>query len=359
VSTTLAQILRRHWPAYLARYGAGNILPSHHAAVEAILSCHTAQCGGSLYRCECGQSHYTYHGCGHRACPQCGHREATDWIARQAARLLPVTYHLVTFTVPEELRAIIRSNQRVMLDLLFKESAATMRDVARTKLKAEVGMLGALHTWSRQLIYHPHVHYIVPGLGLSEAGSPVIPNNPEYLLCVKVLGARFRSRMRSALKTRHPHIHAKVPPAAWRKDWVVHSEPVGTGKAALTYLSRYIHRTAISSERHLRERNGIVCFQYRDSKTRELKTARLPALEFIARFLQHILPKRLRRVRAYGWLSPAASRKYQRLRILLGGDTDNQPPMPTPVSGPTPVCCPRCQRPMTLVGFFGRAPPPC
>lgn len=357
MSTTLARILRRHWPAYLARHGAGNILPSHHAAVAAILSCHTEQCGGSRYHCECGQVHYTYHGCGHRACPQCGHRDAEDWIARQAARLLPVTYHLVTFTVPEELRAIIRSNQRVMLDLLFKESAVTMQDVAQTKLKAELGMLGALHTWSRQLIYHPHVHYIVPGLGLSDSGSPVIPKDPGFLLHVEVLSARFRSRMRAALKTQHPNLHALIPSRAWRKDWVVHSEPVGTGKEALTYLSRYIYRTAISSERSLQERGGLIVFHYRDSKTREQKQAQLPPMEFIARFLQHVLPKRLRRVRTYGWLSPAAKRKYQRLRILLG---DALVPAHTPQPKmPTAVRCPRCRRPMALVGTFGRAPPPC
>lgn len=357
MSTTLAQILRRHWPAYLARYGPGNILPSHHAAVAAILSCHTAQCGGSRYHCECGQVHYTYHGCGHRACPQCGHRQAEDWIARQAARLLPVTYHLVTFTVPEELRAIIRSHQRVMLDLLFKESAATMQDVAQTKLKAELGMLGALHTWSRQLIYHPHAHYIVPGLGISHSGSPVTPKDPTFLLHVEVLSARFRSRMRSALKTKYPDLHAQIPGRAWRKDWVVHSEPVGTGKAALTYLSRYIYRTAISSERSLQERHGLIVFHYRDSKTRQQKEARLPPLTFIARFLQHVLPKRLRRVRTYGWLSPAARKKYDRLRVLLDcalvSVTKCQPQMRRA------VCCPRCRRPMTLVATFGRAPPPC
>lgn len=353
--TTLADILRRHWPAYLARHGASNILPSHHAAVRAILSCHTPQCGGSLYACTCGQVHYTYHGCGHRACPQCGHQDAEAWIQRQAARLLPVTYHLITFTVPRELRALIRSNQRVMLDLLFKESAATMQDVARTKLKAELGLLGALHTWSRQLIYHPHVHYIAPGLGLSNSGSPVTPKDPAFLLRVEVLSARFRSRMRTALKTKHPDLHAKVPTLAWRKNWVVHSEPVGSGKAALTYLSRYIYRTAISSERQLHEHRGIITFQYRDSKTREQKTASLPAHKFLARFLQHVLPRRLRRVRTYGWLSPAAKKKYERLRTLIG-ELPRHPTASTPKQA-NPVLCPRCQLPMRLLGTFGRAPP--
>ena len=161
MSTTLAQILRRHWPAYVAKHGAKNILPSHHAAVGAILACHTPELGGSLYECECGHQHFAYHGCGHRACPQCGHRESQQWLERQTSRLLPVTYHLVTFTVPEQLRPIIRSHQRLMLDILFKESAATMQDIAATKLRGQLGLLGALHTWSRQLVYHPHIHLLL------------------------------------------------------------------------------------------------------------------------------------------------------------------------------------------------------
>jgi hypothetical protein len=355
-SVTLAQILRRHWPAYVARFGAGNILPSHHAAVGAILSCHTPERGGSVYRCACGGCHFTFHGCGHRACPQCGQREAAAWSERQAARLLPVPYHLVTFTIPEELRMIVRSHQRVLLDLLFKESAATLRDVAATKLRAELGFLGALHTWSRQLVYHPHVHYVVPALGLSENGSAVVPPDPAYLLPVKVLSARFRSRLRLALQD-HPALFAQIPPPLWRKPWVVHSQSAGSGREALAYLSRYIFRTALSSERELREDNGFVSFRFRDSKTGDRKTARLPAFVFLARFLQHVLPKGLRRVRAYGWLSPAAKKKAARLRALLGAaPASHADSAPKP---PAPVLCPHCQKPMRLIGTFGRAPPLC
>ena len=161
--------------------------------------------------------------------------------------------------------------------------------------------------------------------------------------------------MRAALKAEHPDLHASVPAAAWRKDWVVHSEPVGTGKAALTYLSRYIYRTAMSSERQLQEHDGIVTFHYKDSKTRETKTARLPVLQFIARFLQHILPRRFRRVRTYGWLSPAAKQKYLRLRALL--DALPTSPLVPPRPPTPPVTCPRCHRPMRLTGTFARAPP--
>lgn len=356
-STTLAQILRRHWSAYVAQFGAERILPSHHAAVAAILSCHTPQRGGSLYLCACGQSHFTFHGCGHRACPQCGQREAQSWIESQTARLLPVPYHLVTFTVPEELRDLIRSHQRLLLDLLFKESAAALQDIARTKLRAELGFLGALHTWSRQLIYHPHVHYVVPALGLSKSGSLIAPPDPAFLLRVEVLSARFRSRFRRALQE-HPELFARVPRRVWRMPWVVHSLPVGSGKAVLAYLSRYIYRTALSSERALDEDSGAISFRYRDSKTRQIRCARLPVFDFLARFLQHVLPKGLRRVRAYGWFSPAAKKRASRIRTML--DLLPVAVSATPPKRPTALLlCPMCQRPLQLIGTFGRAPPPC
>jgi len=355
VSTTLAEILRRHWPAYVARHGAKNILPSHHAAVGAILSCHTPAGGGSLYDCECGHQHFAYHACGHRACPQCGHREAQEWLERQTARLLPLTYHLVTFTVPEQLRAIIRSNQRLMLDILFRESAATMQDIAGTRLRGKLGLLGALHTWSRRFVYHPHIHYIVPGVALRKDGILITSKDPDYLLCVNVLSVRMRTRFERALRERDPALFHQIAPSVWRKAWVVHSEPVGQGEHALKYLSRYIYRTAMSSERELAENNGHVSFRYKDSKTREQKTAVLPVLVFIAMFLQHVLPKRFRRVRTYGWQSPAAKKKFARIRALLDA-LPSCVPVTVPKE-PVVITCPKCQQPMRLIGRLGRGPP--
>lgn len=180
-----------------------------------------------------------------------GQREAQEWLERQSTRLLPVTYHPVTFTVPEQLRAAIRSHQRLMLDILFRESAATLEDVAGTKLRGELGLLGALHTWSRQLTCHLHIHYIVPAVALRKDGILVTPKDPDYLLCVDVLSVRMRTRFERALSERDPARFHRIQPSVWRKAWIVHSEPVGCGEHALKYLSRYIYRTAMSSERHL------------------------------------------------------------------------------------------------------------
>lgn len=353
----LAEIFRLHWRDYQQKYGE-QILPSHRAAVRSLLSCHRPEAGGSLYQCEDGHQQFTYHGCGHRACPQCGNRQTTSWIEKQTRRLLPVNYHLVTFTVPQELREPIRSQQRLLLDLLMAESAASLQDVAANPryLGGELSLLGVLHTWSRQLIYHPHVHYIVPALGLAEGGVLRAPKKSDFLLPVRVLSQRFRNRFRLAWQKADPISFAKAPENVWKKPWVVHSQPVGSGQAALKYLSRYVYRTAISVERALKLQGAMVRFTYRDSKTRLPRQARLPVQEFMRRFLQHILPKRFRRIRSSGWSSPAAKKKFKYVATMLDALPTAQPFVAQPVK--VCVTCSHCQKPMHRVAKLLRCRPP-
>jgi ribosomal protein L37AE/L43A len=353
----LAEVLARHWPEYQRRFGA-RVLPSQRRAVQAILSCRTPALGGQRYRCaDCGREHYAYHSCGHRACPKCGHADATAWIGRQKTRLLPgVPYFLVTFTVPAELRAVIRSHQKELYASLFRESAATLQEVAARPrhLGAELGMLGVLHTWSRQLVYHPHVHYVVAGAGLS-------PNRlrwnrvpqAEFFLPEKVLARRFRNRLRQALVREHPEWRALLPAKLWSRDWVVDCVAVGTGEAALKYLSAYVYRTALSSARIVADDEHGVTFRYRDSAERLWKTTTLSAHEFLRRFLQHVLPAGFQRVRYYGWLAPAAKTKWQRIEALL----DWRRPAPPPVRPLPPPSCPHCQKLMLAIARLPRAPP--
>lgn len=304
----LADVVRRHGPAYLRKYGE-RMPRSHQVALDAVLRCHTPAQGGSLYACDhCGTRRFAYHRCGHRACNQCGHAQSQQWLSEQTARLLPVGYFLVTFTIPQPLRTIFRSNQRLCYDLLFAESAGTLQDVARQPryLGGDLGMLGVLHTWSRQLIYHPHVHYLVPGVALREDGTLCFPCDPEYLVPVQRLSARFRSRMRNSLRQLTPELYATVPSRVWRESWVVHSQFAGRGPQALSYLSSYVARTALSSKRLLYHDDQSVTFSYREANTNTERTVTLTGEGFLHRFLQHVLPKALRRIRTYGWLSPAA-----------------------------------------------------
>jgi hypothetical protein len=351
----LAEVLRRHWPAYERKYDA-RLLPSHRRAVAAILSCRTPALGGQLYRCDCGQQHYAFHSCNHRACPRCGHADATEWLDRQRRKLLPVPYYLVTFTVPAQLRQVIRSNQKSLYPLLLRESAGALRDIARDHkdLGAHIGVLAVLQTWTRDMRYHPHVHCVVPAGGLSPDHLRWIqPKRAGYFLPQSVLALRFRTRLQQALRKHHPQLYRQIPRAAWTLAWVADVQPVGTGEPALKYLAAYVYRTAFSAERILADDGQTITFTYKDSHDRCSRTIGLPPEQFLHRFLQHVLPRGLQRVRHFGFLSAAAKQQWQRVRALL--DWTPPPLTPAPPS-PRPVC-PRCHKPMALIGQLPRAPP--
>jgi len=352
---TLADILRRHWPAYRAKFGTA-IPPTHRAAVQAILNCRTPERGGQLFACACGAFHFAYHSCGHRACHQCGQGHARAWARRQEMKLLPVSYFLVTFTVPEELREVIRARPQELYAALFRESAGALADVALSKLGLELGGTGVLHTWTRQLVYHPHVHYLVPGGGLTPDGLrwQRVPD-PQFFLPTRVLAARFRNRLRQWLEAEHQELLRAIPARAWKLPWVVDVQPVGRGQTALRYLAAYVQKTALSAARLVACDDASVTFTHQDRATGENKTLRLTGAEFLRRFLQHVLPKGFQRVRHFGWLSPAARQRWQRIHALLDWKPAAAPDAEA-APGWAPQC-PRCQKPMRLLGTLARSPP--
>jgi hypothetical protein len=352
---TLAEIFHAHWPAYRATFGHA-IPVTHRAAVRAILRCRTPERGGQLFRCDCGAFHFAYHSCGHRACHQCGQGDAKDWAQRQENKLLPVPYFLVTFTVPEELRDVIRSHARELYAALFRESSGALADVALSKLGVELGCTGVLHTWTRQLLYPPHVHYLVPGGGLTPDGLRwKRVTDPEFFLPTKVLAARFKNRLRRWLEAGHQELLRQIPARVWRTAWVVDAQPVGRGHTALKYLAAYVQKTALSAARLVACDEASVTFTHQDRATGQTKTLRLSGQEFLRRFLQHVLPTGFQRVRHFGWLSPAAKKRWERIHALL----DWKPTTP-PDAAAAPCwapLCPRCQKPMRLLGTFARSPP--
>ena len=351
---SLAEVLRRHWPAYQQKFGA-RLLPSHRRAVQAILSCRTPALGAQLYGCDCGRRELVYHSCNHRACPRCGQADASQWLEQQRRRLLPVPYFLVTFTVPEQLRSIIRSNQKILYALLLQQSAGALLDIGRDHkdLGAQLGLLAVLQTWARDLHYHPHVHCVVPGGGLSaDLLRWVRPKHHDYFLPQAALAMRFRSRLKATLQQDHPKLFVQIPPQAWKLAWVADVQPVGSGEPALKYLAAYIYRTALSAERILADDGRYVTFAYRDNQGQN-RSMRLEAHQFLHRFLQHVLPKGFQRVRHFGWLSPAAKMRFERIRALL----DCKAPAKEPLPKAPPPLCPCCKKPMHLIGRLPRAPP--
>ena len=344
----LAEVLRRHWPAYQRAFGP-QILPSHQRAVQCILHCRTRALGGEMYRCQnCRRDHFVYHSCNHRACPQCGHAHASQWIAKQKLKLLPVPYYLITFTVPEGLRAWLRSYQKLGYAALLRESAGTLQDVARRPkyLGAQIGCLSVLHTWGRQLQYHPHVHCVVAAGGLREDGlrwcrAPA----SDFFLPQRVLAARFRNRLKQSLA--QAQALQQIPASVWRQPWVVDVQPVGRGEGALKYLSAYVCRTALGHQRILRDEQGRITFKYKESGAGQWRTLSVPAHEFIRRFIQHVLPKAFQRVRYYGWLAPAARDKFERILALLDWKAPRLvlPPKLEPL-------CPHCGRQLCWIATF-------
>jgi len=355
----LADIFRRYGPDYIDRFGS-KMLPSHRRALQDIVACRTEQMGGHLYCCEnpdCQHLVYAYHSCGNRSCPKCGQDKTQRWMEKQYQRLLPTHYFLVTFTLPAELRLIARSNQKVIYNLLFKSSAAALQKLAKDPrfVGGNIGMMGGLHTWQRDMRYHPHVHFIVPGGGLSPDRSQWLPSKTDFFVPVEALSPIFRGKFRDALKK--TDLFDLVPANVWKKDWVVHCKPVGDGNCALKYLAPYIYRVAITNNRIEKLEDGQVSFRYKNSDTNQWQTAIVPVLDFIHRFLQHVLPKGFVKIRYYGLLSPIKKNLLAVAKYLLGA-TDAYPQ--TIGTAKIDHICPDCGAKLRLVKSLPkltRAPP--
>jgi hypothetical protein len=353
----VADIFRLHGPAYREKFG-DRILPSHRRAMQDIETCRTESLGGQVYFCkQCQAQRYSYHSCKNRHCPKCQNEQANDWLAAQQNLLLPVHHFLVTFTLPAELRALARSHQKTIYNLLFRASAAALQQLAHDPrfVGGRLGMVGVLHTWTRQLLFHPHVHYIVTGGGLTDDGRWRSARQ-DFLVPVKALSPIFRAKFREALKL--TELFAQVPARVWSKDWVVHSEPVGSGQQAFQYLAPYIFRVAISNNRIRQLHDGRVTFAYTESATDQLKSCTISPEEFIRRFLQHVLPPRFIKVRYYGLLSPAHRPLLQKARLLLSASSNLKRQVLKTTHALAPLTCPHCRGPLTLLAPIprGRAP---
>jgi len=347
-------ILAAHWPAYFAKFG-GAIPPEQPAAVRASLRCRTAALGGQLYRCACGQEHYAYHSCQHRACPRCGQDDAAAWLAAQRTRLLPVPYFLVTLTVPAELREPIRAVRQQWYGALLKEAAGALQDLAAQPkhLGAQLGITAVLQTWTRDLRYHPHVHLLVPGGGLTSDGLRwVRVKDPQFFLPQVKLAARFKGRLKAWLTGEAPALLAAVPVKVWWIKWVADIQPVGSGEAALKYLAAYLCRPPLHASQLERWDAQSVTFRYRENGGTQNRCT-VSGQEFVRRVLQHVLPKGFQRVRHYGWLAAAARAKREGIAALLDW---RAPALVPPASVPPPVC-PGCGKHMVLLTPVARKPP--
>ncbi|HEX9092043.1 MAG TPA: transposase, partial [Anaerolineales bacterium] len=310
---------------------------------------------------------YSYHSCRNRHCPKCQNENAQAWLEQQQAMLLPVPYFLLTFTLPAGLRELARRQPRLIYDLLLRMSADATQKLAQDPrfVGGQVGLVGVLHTWGRNLAYHPHVHYLVPAGGLAADGKTWLAACQKFLLPVKALSRIFRAKMRQAL--RKIDVDGLIPLEVWRQNWVVHCKAVGCGQLALKYLAPYIFRVAISNRRILKLEDERVTFRYQATDTGQERLCTLAAEEFIRRFLQHVLPKGFVKVRYYGFFSSGSRSRLAAIRQQLRQNliqVDEAQPDQTRETAPLSEkvhLCPVCGRPMQPGGLIlpakGRAPP--
>jgi len=365
----VADIFRQHGDAFLERYGD---VTSHEQrrVLHDIAVCRTAALGGHVEECDqCGHRQVAYNSCRNRHCPKCQATAAAEWMQAREAELLPVEYFHLVFTLPATLNSIALQNPRVVYGLLFRAASETLQQVAADPdhLGAEIGFLAVLHTWGQNLQHHPHVHCIVPGGGISPDASRWIACRPGFFLPVRVLSRVFRGKFLSLLRNAfdrgrlafHGKLASLADPAEFQRrltdsaktEWVVHAKPpFGGPQQVLKYLARYTHRVAISNNRLVATEGDEVSFHWKDyAHGGKQKTMTLKAIEFIRRFLLHVLPAGFVRIRHYGFLANRCCReKLELCRRLLAAimppDAAESAPEPKgAVEGrPKPHTCPAC-----------------
>ena len=340
----VAEIIRLHGAAYRAN-GGDRLLPSQARVLRDLAACRTAYFGGQRTQCDqCGREVYRYHSCRNRHCPKCHGDQTERWLQAQRAQLLPCPYYLVTCTLPRELRALAFGHQAAVYGVLMRSAAAALQRLAADPryVGARIGCLAVLHTWTRAMLYHPHVHLLVTAGGLSTDGTQwIAPKNPAFLVPVQALSVIFRAKVCDGL--RRAGLLDQAPPAVWTTPWVVHAQSAGRGQRVLDYLGRYVFRIAIANSRLEAIDNGHVTFRYRDNRTQAVRRITLPGVEFLQRFLQHVLPRGYAKVRYYGLWSAAQRADRTQARALLTALTLlATPPAPEPASWASPREPPRC-----------------
>ena len=383
----VADVFRRYGEAYRQQHGA-SMSATQWRVMSAIEVCRTAALGGHLERCDqCGYERNAFNSCRDRHCPKCQCLARAQWIEQRQSELLDVPYFHVVFTVPEEIAAITYQNKEVIYDILFRATAETLKKIAADPkhLGAEIGFFALLHSWGSNLQFHPHLHCVVPGGGLSAHGQRWISCRPDFFLPVRVLSRLFRRLFLEALQHvfdsgKLAFYNAQEPLRDRRAfvqfvdrmkdvEWVVYAKrPFAGPQQVLDYVGRYTHRVAISNNRLLDIENGQVCFEWKDYRAGgQVKTMTLSADEFIRRFLLHVLPDGFQRIRYYGFLGNRyRKQKLEQCRRLLGMP-DRADPTDTAakdyrdryeaLTGISLHQCPQCRQGcMVMVEIFPRLP---
>jgi hypothetical protein len=347
----LASVIETFEADFLERY-KGHIRSEHLQALSAIKQCRTQASPKMLTRCtdaHCAHQRLVPHSCGHRHCPHCQHHESQQWLERQLKKQVPAEYFLITFTVPAQFRALAAAEPKRFYDLLLACSWETVRTFSRNdkQLAGEAGAIAVLHTHTRRLDYHPHVHLVMPAGAIDvqarrwRTKRPRKKSSTTYLFNHEALAIVFRAKLLAGLEAAGLRL-----PKAYPKDWVVDCKSVGDGQSALIYLGRYLYRGVIREQDIVSCADGKVSFRYRDAQSGQRMLRTVSGAEFLWLVLQHVLPKGFRRARNFGFLHPNCKRLIALLQVLLRFI----PILATACVKPRPaVLCPCCGAAMKIV----------
>jgi hypothetical protein len=345
-------ILRDHLDAFNLAYD-GKITPSMRQAINAMLSCRTNTERTSRWACNsCTHTADFPLSCGHRSCPQCQHNTTQDWLAKQQAKLLPVEYFMVTFTLPFELRVVAKHQPELMYQAMFSVAASVLKEFAKNakQLGGDIGFTGVLHTHNRRRDLHPHLHFIIPAGSFDKGKKQWCKRKGKFLFNSFNLAKVWRARLLVHLADK---LSIKLPETIPKK-WVVDCQHVGKGLPALHYLSRYLYRGVLPDKSIISEVDGLVSFEYQDSQSQSRKVRTLPTVQFLWLVLQHVLPKGLRRVRDYGLLRGNCSKLRQQIQLMLAVAGAQFHVTESPIIAEVKRrlatrTCPCCQQPMRFM----------
>ena len=349
----LSSIINEFADSFLDRY-KNNIMPCQKQALQAMKQCRQEHGPHMLAQCtnhNCGKQTYIPHSCGHRSCPHCQNHESHQWIDNQLGKLLPVQYYLITFTLPSQLRDLAWKNQMKIYSLMF----ACVQDVLKTftqnhkELRGKAGFTAMLHSHSRALNYHPHIHVLMPGASINVKTGLWRVKSSDYLFSHKALAKVFRAKLLEAIVANKLRVPKECP-----KRWVVDCKNVGKGDKALIYLGRYLYRGVIQEKDILKCENGMVTFRYLNSKTKQSQTRTVTGEYFLYLLMLHVLPKGLRRVRDYGFLHPCSKKLIRILQLVL---CVNPFKMVRQLKKRAKIVCPVCGARMKIIRTMIAKPP--
>ena len=351
---TINEIFRTFGTEYINQFS--KTMPSEHKKViNAIIECRTENAGTAFYKCvQCGETHIVYKSCGNRHCPTCQHHKTRIWLESQLNRSLPGHHFMLTFTVPKQLRRFIRQYQRITYSAMFTASSESIKALCPDPkyIGGDLpGFFSVLHSWGRTLCFHPHIHCVLTGGALLTKDNTWHPSRLDFYLPVKALSKIYRAKFRYEMKK--ANLFDQIPPEVWKTDWNVNCQAVGSNEASIKYLSPYVFKVAISNRRIVKVCGRTVFFHYKKSHSRRLRTMPLDALEFIRRFLQHVLPSGFMKIRYYGFLNPNCKVSLDHIKSLIELSYGFHLPAEEVSLMPwKPICCHKCGGPLKLYALL-------